>query len=81
MVALKNTLRKYPGRGAEVSAAVGTCMGKLKSPAGRAAVVWMLGEFGSIIPEAPYLIETVADNVESEVCNGAFSLVLTFVYS
>eukprot|EP00946_MAST-07B_sp_MAST-7B-sp1_P002137 g2137.t1 len=66
MVVVKNLLRKYPDRGADVAVVVKRCMKQARSPEGRAAVIWIYGEFGSIIPEAPYALETIINNVERE---------------
>lgn len=35
-------------------------------PNGKASVVWMLGEFGESIPEAPYVLEALIDDVDKE---------------
>jgi vesicle coat complex subunit len=67
MIVVKNLLRKYPERGADVAVVVKRCMAQTRSPDGRAAVVWIYGEFGSIIPEAPYELEAVINNIEKEV--------------
>ncbi|XP_028393363.1 AP-4 complex subunit beta-1-like [Dendronephthya gigantea] len=36
-------------------------------PDGRASVFWMLGEFGESIPDAPYVIEALIDDIEKEI--------------
>ena len=41
-------------------------MRKVEDPAAKAAIIWVLGEFGSTVPEAPYLLETCIDSYEEE---------------
>ncbi|XP_046860504.1 AP-4 complex subunit beta-1-like [Xenia sp. Carnegie-2017] len=35
-------------------------------PDGKASVIWMLGEYGEKIPEAPYVLETMSEQMELE---------------
>ncbi len=67
MVAIKNVLRKYPERAADIAPIASRCMKSASSIAGRCAVIWVFGEFGQIIPEAPYALEGIIDNIEREV--------------
>lgn len=41
-------------------------MRKVDDPAAKAAIIWVLGEFGSTVPEAPYLLEACIDGYEEE---------------
>ena len=67
MIIIKNILRKYPERAGDVSIVVNKCMEKAVSPEGRSAVIWIYGEFGSLIQEAPYQLEKIIDGLETEV--------------
>jgi len=57
IVAIKDTLRKHPGRARDVLPALPRCLRRAEDIKGKAAAVWMLGEFGETIEAAPYLLE------------------------
>ncbi len=38
-------------------------------PVGQASVVWMIGEFGELIDEAPYLLEHLVDGFAEEAAS------------
>jgi vesicle coat complex subunit len=60
-------LRRYPERADECIAAVsGVSPADITEPEARAAFVWLLGEHGKGVQDAPYLLEAVADNFEGE---------------
>ena len=42
------------------------CLRTIEEPLGKAAVVWMLGEYGQDIPDAPYLLETVIGDCKQQ---------------
>ena len=67
MCVVKNVLRKYPERAGDVSVVVNKCMKQAASPEGRSAVIWIYGEFGSLIAEAPYQLEKIIDTLDKEV--------------
>jgi AP-4 complex subunit beta-1 len=54
-------LRKYPDRAPAVLPSLHRCLKRMDTPAGKAAAVWMLGEFGHLIDDAPYLLEPLID--------------------
>jgi AP-4 complex subunit beta-1 len=59
-------LRKYPDRAPSVIPSLHRTLKRLdSSPGGKAAVVWMLGEFGHLIDDAPYILEPLIDLVVS----------------
>lgn len=41
-------------------------MRKVDDPAAKASIIWVLGEFGSTVPETPYLLETCIESYEEE---------------
>jgi len=58
-IVVKDLLRKYPERYEEVIPAVQKCLKSVDDVDGKVAVLWMVGEYGESIPEAPYLLETL----------------------
>jgi vesicle coat complex subunit len=66
VTALKDLMRKYPARCAEVMPAIHTTLRKIDEPVGKSAMVWMIGEFGEMMPEGPYVLEGIIDNWEEE---------------
>ena len=38
----------------------------MDDPAAKASIIWVLGEFGSTVPETPYLLETCIESYEEE---------------
>ena len=57
MLALKDLLRKYPERRAPVLPTLARLLRGENEPAGKAAVLWIIGEWGEEVPLAPYLLE------------------------
>lgn len=66
VTALKDLMRKYPARCAGVMPAIHTTLRKIDEPVGKSAMVWMIGEFGEMMPEGPYVLEGIIDNWEEE---------------
>ncbi|CAD7974932.1 unnamed protein product [Amoebophrya sp. A25] len=65
-VVMKDILRKYPEQFAEVGPSLERVLESVEgSGEGKAALVWMLGEFGSRISEGPYLLEPLIEDYES----------------
>ena len=60
LIAIKDIVRKHPRYANEcISAIAGMEAEIIAEPAARAALVWLYGEFGDAIPEAPYAIESL----------------------
>ncbi|CAN0008601.1 unnamed protein product, partial [Laminaria digitata] len=59
-------LRKYPQWRTEVLPSLQRCLKHVDEPAGKAAVIWMVGEYGEEITEAPYMLEPLVDGWEEE---------------
>eukprot|EP00198_Chlamydomonas_reinhardtii_P011332 XP_001700669.1 beta-4-adaptin [Chlamydomonas reinhardtii] len=68
LVALKDVLRRYPDVAAVCVGGLGELgvHGAIEEPAARAAYVWILGQFGTLVPDAPYLLEAFADTFAAE---------------
>lgn len=59
-------LRVHPDRAASVIPSLHRCLKRMEDPAGKAAVIWMIGEYGQLIDDAPYLLEPLVDGVRAE---------------
>ncbi|KJE92672.1 hypothetical protein CAOG_03591 [Capsaspora owczarzaki ATCC 30864] len=66
LLVLTDVLRKFPDRAADVLPQLSHCLSSVDIPEARAAIIWMLGEFGEALPASPYLLETVVENVKDE---------------
>ena len=63
---MQDLLRKYPDRAPAVIPALHRCLRRMEAAAGRAAVIWMIGEYGYLIDDAPYLLEPLIDAAKEE---------------
>ena len=67
IVVMQEVLRVHPERAATVVPSLHRCLRRMEGEeSGRAAVVWMLGEYGQLIDDAPYLLEPLIDAVGDE---------------
>lgn len=69
VVVLKDFLRKYPERSEDIVPALTRVLRAIEEPEGKAACVWMVGEYGETIEEAPYILEELVDAFEDEQDN------------
>ena len=58
-------LRKYPDRAPSVIPSLHRTLKRMDTSTGKAAVIWMLGEFGHLIDDAPYILEPLIDSLGS----------------
>lgn len=65
-VVMKDLVRKYPQQFQRASGAVERCMKIVSEPEGKCAVLWILGEYGLLIEDAPYLVEPMIDSFLEE---------------
>lgn len=65
VVVMQDLLRKYPQRAPAVIPALHRCLKQIEEPEGKASVIWMIGEYGQLIDEAPYLLEPVIDSLSA----------------
>jgi len=79
VIVIKNLLRKYPDRAPDVIPALPRCLRRVEDPAGKAAVVFMLGEFGAQMRQAPYLLEPIIDSYDDETSTEVKMALLTAV--
>lgn len=59
---MKDLLRKYPQWSQDCLAVVGTVSGQsVQEPRAKAALIWMMGEYGEHVDDAPYTLEALAE--------------------
>ncbi|KAG8056129.1 hypothetical protein GUJ93_ZPchr0001g31893 [Zizania palustris] len=67
LVLVKDLLRKYPQWSHDCIAVVGNISSKnIQEPKGKAALIWMLGEYSQDMHDAPYILESLIENWEEE---------------
>ena len=66
VIVLKDLLRKYPVRYEEIIPALHKTLKTIEESDGKVAVVWMLGEYGDTIDDAPYILEPLIDGYADE---------------
>ncbi|PKA54455.1 Beta-adaptin-like protein A [Apostasia shenzhenica] len=67
LVLVKDLLRKYPQWSHDCIAVVGNISSKnVQEPKGKAALIWMLGEYSNDMLDAPYILEGLVENWEEE---------------
>eukprot|EP00927_Polykrikos_kofoidii_P026603 TRINITY_DN2365_c0_g1_i1.p1 TRINITY_DN2365_c0_g1~~TRINITY_DN2365_c0_g1_i1.p1 ORF type:complete len:837 (+),score=192.78 TRINITY_DN2365_c0_g1_i1:152-2662(+) len=65
-VVMKDLVRKYPEQFEVVSGAIERCMNIVTEPEGKCAILWILGEYGNLIENAPYLLEPMVEGFLDE---------------
>jgi len=65
-VCIKMLLRKYPAQYHDVVDKLKTVMRSVEENAGKCAVLWVLGEYGDRLIEAPYILESYIDGYDME---------------
>ena len=63
---LGNIVRVFPSLRAHLLPNLSRYLRKVEDPDARSVIVWMLGEFGQEVVEAPYILEPVIDNYNEE---------------
>jgi len=67
MVVMKDLLRKYPDHFTRVGSDVmEKCVALVTEQEGRCSILWILGEYGHHIENAPYLLEPMVDTYNEE---------------
>ncbi|CAI5703804.1 hypothetical protein KXD40_002611 [Peronospora effusa] len=66
LVVMKDLLRKYPEKRHDVLPVLARIVAAVEQPTAKAAVVWMLGEFGQDLRRAPYVLEKLIDDFSNE---------------
>ena len=57
LMVMKDLLRKYRSQSEQVLRVLEQCLEVVADDDGKAAVIWMIGEFGEYIEDSPYLLE------------------------
>ncbi|XP_062518423.1 uncharacterized protein LOC134193605 isoform X2 [Corticium candelabrum] len=65
-IVMTDLVRKYSDASSDIVSHLASNVDIVTSPEGRAAIVWMLGEFGHELAEAPYLLESMIHEVADE---------------
>lgn len=68
-IVLKDVLRKYPDRYEDVIPSLQKCLKSVEAAEGRVAVIWLIGEYGDTIDDAPYILEPLINNFAEEGSN------------
>lgn len=66
VVVMQDLLRSYPERAASVIPSLHRCLKRMEDANGKAAVIWMIGEYGQLIDDAPYILEPLIDGLSHE---------------
>lgn len=66
LVVMKDLLRKYPEKRHDVLTVLPRIISQVEQPQAKAAVIWMLGEFGQDLRRAPYVLEKLIDDFSEE---------------
>mmetsp|Transcript_7655 Transcript_7655/g.11522 ORF Transcript_7655/g.11522 Transcript_7655/m.11522 type:complete len:834 (-) Transcript_7655:328-2829(-) len=68
LLVAKDVLRRYPERRFDILPSLARYLRELddSAPLGRAAAVWIVGNWGQEITEAPYLLESLIDDYTNE---------------
>lgn len=66
LVVMKDLLRKYPEKRHDVLTVLPRIIAQVEQPEAKAAVIWMLGEFGQDLRRAPYVLEKLIDDFSDE---------------
>lgn len=74
--ALAGLVRRHPGIITVVSAPLPRALRYITEPNGKANVIFLLGEYGESIPEAPYALERVIDSYDNITDEGVKTALL-----
>lgn len=81
VISLKNLLRRFPERHFEILPGVHKSLKHVEEPEGKISVIWMIGEYGDVIDDAPYMLEKFVDpfpqesaTVQTEILTAALKL-------
>uniref|UniRef100_A0AAV1U761 AP complex subunit beta n=1 Tax=Peronospora matthiolae TaxID=2874970 RepID=A0AAV1U761_9STRA len=66
LVVMKDLLRKYPEKRHDILPVLARIIAAVAQPSAKAAVIWMLGEFGQDLRRAPYVLEKLIDTFNDE---------------
>jgi len=61
-----NVLRMFPSAKDYILPALARCLKRVEDNDARAALIWIVGEYGDEVTEAPYMLEPIIDNYDEE---------------
>jgi AP-4 complex subunit beta-1 len=67
LVVMKDILRAYPEQANNVIPEVKKCLKTVDDVEAKSAIIWMLGQYGEVIPDSPYLLEALINNFADEL--------------
>ena len=67
VVNMASIVRVFPDMKAVIVPCLSRCLRRIEDSDARAAVVWMIGEFGEDIIEAPYMLEPIIDAYDDDL--------------
>jgi len=76
VIVLKDILRKYPDFRQEIIPQLQS-VSRFEDTKARAAWIWMLGEYGESIDDAPYILESMVNTFMEETSHGVKLMLLT----
>jgi AP-4 complex subunit beta-1 len=68
LIVMADLVRKYSDAATDIMSHLVSSVDVVTSSEGRAAIVWMLGQFGHELAEAPYLLERMINEISDEKC-------------
>jgi hypothetical protein len=63
VIVMQTLLRRHPSRAPSVIPALHKALTQVSDGEGRSAVIWMIGEYGDMLDDAPYMLEPLIDSV------------------
>ena len=79
IIVLSNILRKYPGQFESIIGKIFNNIDQLKDPDSRAAMIWILGEYNTIIDKVDLILDPFLDNFHDEVPKVQLQLISSIV--
>jgi hypothetical protein len=79
LVAMTNILRKFDDMIEVILPQLPTSFDTVTDPEGKAALLWILGEYGESLPNTPYVLEELVNNVADEASSEVKLQLLTAV--
>ena len=80
LIGLKDLVRKYRDYSREILAEIENALEYVTGEEGKAAVIWMFGEFGELLESSPYILETFIHGLDpNESLQVSYSLITASV--
>ncbi|CAH1269881.1 AP4B1 [Branchiostoma lanceolatum] len=67
LMALKDLVLLYPDIVSKVTPLLPNCVDLVQEGPAKATLVWMMGQYGHTLPNGPYILEDMVENVASEI--------------